>query len=229
MKTLCCLLSYEITRGMKSRGPLGLLKKNNSSDELVLKQIGAFSSSFDHHDTCVVTGFGSDKMLRRLPETTISVVNPDYNTTNQVYALKLLVNQLGHQIKNYSGIFILNSDVIIKNLSNINLDRSCIITKHKHGRTADDYLLGATLDKDKKVHTIFYNVGHVLWCNAVYLCRKDWLTIASNIDHYYDNMFLFELLNKAIDSLRIDIYNHTIKHNTDCIIIKGPKDKYKII
>ena len=35
----CCILSYEITKGMKSFGPIGLLKSSQNAKELILHQI----------------------------------------------------------------------------------------------------------------------------------------------------------------------------------------------
>ena len=57
-KIACFILSYEITKGMKSFGPLGLLKANSSSKELILCQIDSLNKLFDNPEIYVVSGFG---------------------------------------------------------------------------------------------------------------------------------------------------------------------------
>lgn len=227
-KVLCCVMSYEITKGMKSRGPLGLLKKNNNTDELILKQIDYLTDSFTNNDTYIVTGFGADKMHRRIPDYVSILSNDKFQEANQAYAFKLFVEAIKHR-DDYSGIFILNADVILKNISIPDYDSSYIITKRKNKKLKEEYLLGAGLDHNNKLHTIFYNIGNLNWCNALYLCKKDLESLRTHINDYYDNMFLFEIINKAIDYHRIDIGFNMLQNNSDCIIIRGLKDKYKII
>ena len=228
MKTLCCVMSYEITKGMKSRGPIGLLKKNNKSEELILKQIDSLNSLFLNNDICVVTGFGSEKIQKRIPTNISVIVNDKFNQANQMYALKLFLNTIQPET-NYDGIFILTSNIIIKHLKLNNLNKSWILTKNNNNRTKNEALLGIGLDSTAKINTIFYNLGTLLWCNAVYLCKKDVEIIKNNLDKYYDNMFLFEMINKSIDEYHLNIGINTLYSNNDCIIIRGPKDKHKII
>lgn len=229
MKILCCILSYEITKGMKSRGPIGLLKKNDHAEELLIKQIKSMDRFFKKNDTYIITGFGSDKINKKLPPHVSTIFNDRFSQANQAYAIKLLLTDLSDSVYQYDGIFILSADILLRNLPSLSFDESWIITKHKHSRQTEDYLLGAGLDKEQKLHTIFYNVGNLLWCNAVYLCKKDLLEIVHNIDRYYDNMFLFEMLNKSIDMLNINVGNYTLDSSSDCTVVRGPKDKYKII
>lgn len=228
MKILCCILSYEITKGMKSRGPIGLLKKNDRTEELLLKQIKFIDKFFKKNDTYVITGFGSDKITKKLPAHVSTIFNDRFNQANQAYAIKLLLKNLSDSIHKYDGIFILSADILLRNLPSLSFDESWIITKNKHSRQTEDYLLGAGLDKDQKLHTIFYNVSNLLWCNVVYFCRKDLSEMICNIDRYYDNMFLFEMLNKSIDLFDVNIRNYTLNSSSDCTVVRGPKDKYKI-
>lgn len=228
MKTLCCVMSYEITKGMKSRGPIGLLKKNNKSEELIVKQIDSLNTLFLHNDIYVVTGFGSEKLQKRLPSDISVIVNDKFSHSNQMYAFKLFLNNIQTET-NYAGVFILTSNIIIKHLQLTDHNRSWLITKNKNNRAKEESLLGVGLDNTQKINTIFYNLGTLLWCNAVYLCKKDVEIINSNLDKYYDNMFLFEMINKSIDEYRLNIGINTLCNNNDCIIIRGPKDKHKII
>lgn len=228
MKTLCCVMSYEITKGMKSRGPIGLLKKNNASDELIVKQVESLDRLFPDKDIYVVAGFGADKLQKRIPKNVSVILNDKFNDFNQVYALKLFLETIKH-IHNYCGIFVINSDVLIKKLPITNFDKSWIITKHKNNRQNEEGLLSVGLDRDQKLNTIFYNVGNTLWCNAIYLCKRDVISISENINEYYNNMFLFELINKSVDTNKLIIGHNKLVHNNDCIFIRGPKDKHKII
>lgn len=229
MNIICCLLSYEITKGMKSWGPIGLLKKNNHSEELVLKQINSLYKLFDKISLYVITGFGADKIQKKIPKHIKTIVNPKFHEANQAYAIKLFLESIEESKDEYDGIFIINSDILLKNLQLLNLNASWIVTKNKINQNKEDYLLGVGVDSHNKLHTIFYDIGEQVWCNAVYICKEDVLKIKQNIDMYYDNMFLFELINKSIDQHDVRFTANPLSKNSDCIIIKGMRDKYKIL
>ena len=67
MKIACCIFSYNVTKGMKSIGPIGSLKKNNKTDTLILQQIKYVRDIFRNVDIYIVTGFGASKLLKDIP------------------------------------------------------------------------------------------------------------------------------------------------------------------
>ncbi|MEX0597212.1 MAG: hypothetical protein WD512_11990, partial [Candidatus Paceibacterota bacterium] len=91
MKKLACfILSYEITRGMKSVGPKGLLKSKQSK-ELINCQIANIRDK--SIDTYVILGFGLDKIKKRIEYPNIHIIKNDlYESTNHGYAFELILN-----------------------------------------------------------------------------------------------------------------------------------------
>ena len=75
---------------------------------------------------------------------------------------------------------------------------------------------------------MFYNLGEYSWCNSFYLSQKDVLQMLAYKDHYYDNMFLFEILNTAIEKFGLKLFANDIQSQKDIVNIKGIKDKNKI-
>ena len=50
MKIACCIFSYNITKGMKSIGPIGTLKRTNKSATLINQQIVYLREIFKNVD-----------------------------------------------------------------------------------------------------------------------------------------------------------------------------------
>ena len=56
--------------------------------------------------------------------------------------------------------------------------------------------------------------------------KKDWESLKNNIDdRYYDNMFMFEILNLAIQENIISLTFLKLNKNNDSVIIKKEKNK----
>lgn len=221
----CCILSYEITKGMKSIGPIGLLKSSQYAKELILHQIDNIKNIFNKYEVYVMSGFLSDKLNKKLPDITKKVFNPEYDTKNHGYAFKLILSSIN--IEDYSGLFIIYSGTLIKYKNNkLPLNQSWILNK-KYRNNSSSKRLGSITNSVGFVDYIFYDIGETEWCNSVFISSKDLLLINKNINQYYDNMFLFEIINKSITTNNILYKPINIAYN-EAITINGIRDKNKI-
>lgn len=220
------ILSYEITKGMKSFGPIGLLKSNNNPKELVLHQIDTIYKLFRDTDISIITGFGHDKIQKKIPKDVKVILNENFLISNQGYAFKLIIGS--YNFNNYDGIFITPIETIIKcNKTKIpSLDKSWIISQKNKKHKDNAKFLGSVTNHSDEIEYIFYDVGDRCWSGSVYICNNDLLRIANNIDGYYDNMFLFEIINKSI-SQNVG-YSELLLTNNELVHINGLKDKNKI-
>lgn len=229
-KIACCIFSYEITKGMKSFGPIGLLKSNAKNDELIIQQINNLYSLSDNIDIFVVVGFGNEKIQKKLPKNIHSIVNTEYENKNHGYALKLALDSYAAKNNEYDGLLLLNNNLIIKddkNIRNFSTNNSWIISRKKQKKHIDEKTLGCIINSEKKLDYIFYGVGEHEWYEFFYLCDKDINKIRSSIDIFYDNMFLFEIINKSISHSRIE-YNQIQVSNNSILHITGIRDKQKL-
>ena len=224
-KIACFILSYEITKGMKSFGPLGLLKANSSSKELILCQIDSLNKLFDNPDIYVVSGFGSDKMHKKIPGSIHRILNMAHETKNHGYALRLLLSKIKEY--QYSGCFIMNGSILLGNINHKTLPKnsSWILSRKNKKSSVKTKFMGPIMNDKGKLDYIFYDVGEYNWCDTVYFCRDDLLKLS--VDALYDNMFLFEVINKSIVNNNIE-YDQVVVPNDSVIMITGIKDKHKI-
>lgn len=226
-KVACFILSYEITKGMKSFGPLGLLKANSSSKELILCQIDSLNQLFSNPDIYIVSGFGSDKIYKKIPSAIKRIFNTEHETKNHGYAFRLLLSKI--KDLQYSGCFIMNGGILLGNINKnqkFPQNSSWILSKkNKKSSLVKTKFMGPIMNDKGKLDYIFYDIGEHSWCDTVYLCRKDLLKLS--VDSFCDNMFLFEIINKSIANNNIE-YDQVVVPNDSVIMITGIKDKHKI-
>lgn len=221
------ILSYEITKGMKSFGPIGLLKSKANGKELILCQIEGIEKIFKNTDIFVVSGFGYEKLNKIIPKDTQIILNNEFQNKSHGYAIKLILAQ--HDLDKYDGVFIINNGVIIKAQTfskKLSFNHSWVLSKNIKTNQQNSKFLGSVTNEEGLMEYIFYNVGQHSWCEGVYFCNKDIKKILSSIDSYYDNMFLFEIINKSI--LQNIKYQQIVLGSDEVISIYGMKDKHKI-
>lgn len=230
MKVACCILSYNITKGMKSFGPIGLLKKNQKSKELILLQIENVRKIFGSVDIYLITGFGSDKISKLVQNKKyVKIIeNDQFADKNYGYSLKLFLNNIEDKIDDYQGFFFVDSNILIKNLLNKKKNKSWIVCKKNIKRTKNPEDFIGFNNIDETISYMFYNLGEYSWCNSFYLSKNDIKQMIMYKDYYYDNMFLFEILNLAIEKFNLQLFANFTKTQKDVINIKGLKDKNKI-
>jgi hypothetical protein len=231
MKIACCILSYNITKGMKSFGPIGLLKKNNSDKELILYQIEYLRKIFGSVDIYIVTGFGKEKLDKKiLQKKYVNIIhNDEFNHKNYSYAFKLFLKHIESKLDTYQGILFLDSNILIKSLKQKKRTQSWIVAKQYKDMPGAEDFLGININASNIVEYLFYNIGHLSWCKSFYLTQRDTHAIIKNMGLYHDNMFLFEVINESIERLGLKLsVNQVASNNKEIIEINGLKDKYKV-
>lgn len=226
-KIASVILSYEITKGMKSFGPIGLLKSKTNGKELILYQIEGIEKLFKNTDMFVVSGFGYEKLNKTIPKNTKTILNNEFQSKSHAYAIKLILEQ--YDAEKYDGVFIINNGTIIKAQipsKNLSFNHSWVLSKNIKTSQQNSKFLGSVTNEQGLVEYIFYNIGQNAWCEGVYWCNKDIKKIMSSINSYYDNMFLFEVINKSIaQNIK---YKEIVLGADEVISIYGMKDKHKI-
>lgn len=230
MKIACCIFSHNITRGMKSIGPIGILKKNNKSKSLIVTQIEYLRKIFKQVDIYVIAGFGHDKLKKALhnKKTVNTIINYEYDTKNYGYALKLFLNAIEDHHNQYDGLFFLDSNIVLRSLKSKHKNLSWVLVKKHKANTKNKDYLGVNINNSNNINHLFYNTGNHLWCKSFYLTKRDLKVIMDTKDMYHDNMFVFEIINGLIDQKKVKVYANIIENNSCIAEISGIKDKNKI-
>jgi len=225
MKKLACfILSYEITRGMKSIGPKGLLKSNKST-ELINCQI---SNILDHNiDIYVVLGFGAEKIKKKIKyKHTKTIINDLYDSANQGYAFELIIDNYDSSI--YDGCIIVHNGVLFDKDTKEHLiksDRSKSKIYYSNHSKDSIFPIGLTI-VDSKVRHMFFNLADNIWKEIIYIDNGSFMMYKDIYSQSMRNMFIFELINKSIEC---GIIYHPIKTKNNSVIkICSIKDSNKI-
>jgi hypothetical protein len=194
MNIASCIFSYEITKGMKSFGPKGLLKSKKSK-ELINCQISTVSDI--GQKTYIIVGFGSDKLIKKLPQSeSVQVIkNENYKISNEGYALKLLFNNFDHDKSD--GLLIISNGLLV-NFPSVKFDQSKIFFTTKNDK--HDFNLGCVFDQNSNIlENIFYNINDNVWCECIFISNSE-INIIKQYMKTIDiqNMFLFEIINNSI-------------------------------
>jgi hypothetical protein len=187
------ILSYAITKGMKSYGPKGILtQKTKPNQSLIACQINSIKDIVS--DISVVTGFGREKITKKITDITTDIYNDKYETANEGYAISKLL--LDNQID--SALIL--CDGIILGLKTENLINSNSVIFVTNRTKKSKFNLGCIVDKQTNLlEHIFYDISDTVWCEAV-LLKKNELNIIQHYikNNFIENMFLFELINESI-------------------------------
>lgn len=231
-KIACYILSYDITKGMKSIGPKGLLKSTRST-ELINCQIQNIKDL--NIDINIIVGFGAEKLKKRLcqlEDCNIKTINNNlYESTNHGYALELILNDYNHA--RYTGCIIINDGVLFSNklkkilLNTQTLDSPKIVYIQSESKNKKDtFHVGCSMTEHNNVQHMFFDLTNNLWTEIVYFDSSTLSQIQTMYSTKMRNMFLFEILNKSID-LGIEYSAIKVK-SSDILKINGAKDSNKI-
>lgn len=226
MKIACCIFAYEITKGLKSLGPLGSLRRNAKVKPFILEQINYVRDIFGGVDFYIITGFENAKIENTIPNKKYikTIYNKKYYTKNHGLAIKLFFDEINDQLDKYEGFLILEQNSLVKNTTK-NKKQSWINTKTK---TKNDRKTNNidTISIDHHIKYLFYQLDGNTWCHNLYLTSKDLQSIiASETSIFHDNMFLFECINAIIENTEVTILENKIVHNKDHIHFTSPKIK----
>jgi hypothetical protein len=232
-KVACYIFSYDITKGMKSIGPKGLLKSNKST-ELINCQIQSIKDSCV--DINVIVGFGAEKLKKRIADAhsdcCIKTINNDlYETANHGYALELIFNDYDHAT--YDGCIIINDGILFNSKTKKILLNSQTISSPKiiyiqsdNKNKKDTFHIGCSITEKDCIQHMFFDLTNNLWTEIVYFDNRTFGEVANIYSQNMRNMFLFEIINKSID-LGIE-YNATKIKTSDILKINGARDSNKI-
>jgi choline kinase len=196
MKKLACfILSYDITKGMKSIGPKGLLKSKKSK-ELINCQISSIKDK--NIDINIILGFGSEKIKKKVDHSVNFIDNLLYESTNQAYALELIMDNYDCEI--YDGCIIINNGILFHcDIKNILLqDKNISKIFYMQNSKKNEFAVGVTIHDDNASH-MFFNLDHNSWCEIIYINNETMNYYKNTYIKEMRNMFLFELFNKSID------------------------------
>lgn len=188
-KMSVCIFSYSITKGMKSYGPKGLL--HQKSKELINCQIDSLFGLIQN--LYIITGFGAEKLTKKIDIKHTEIYNNRYESANEGYALKLMLSQ--PSIENLLVI----GDGIIIGIDNMSLTDSQILCTKKN-KNNTNFNLGCIADFETGyLEHIFYDIGEYAWCESVFIAKNELDIISKYIkQNNTQNMFLFEIINESI-------------------------------
>lgn len=192
--TNAIILVPEITKGMKSIGSKVLLeiKKKLSVLEHQIKSIFDIDSKI-HITVC--TGFESDKIIEVIKKykNIDYIFNPDYETTNQAYDIKLFIDKYPAS----TDILIINGGVLF---SNSCIKKEMLTNKSKIfilNKTKENFSLGCS--EGLNLNYIFYDLPEQ-WSECAYLNSESISLLKQIINKGSINqMYLFELLNELLN------------------------------
>lgn len=226
-KIACCLFSYEITKGMKSYGSLGLLKSAGGK-ELIYQSIRSLQQATKYKDLYLLLGFDEERIQKKLIEYKINsqhLINDKYDIYNTGYAFKLILNAIMPNIDEIDGVLFANSNTLIKQMPKYYTNKSWVIVQKP--RTKKKKTNIGCRENNKQVEYMFYDIGDNVWTELFFLTSKDIKLIYSESSLYNDNMFNFEIINTAIEKQNIS-FNTIYCNNKDILTITGIKDKNKL-
>lgn len=224
MRIACCIFAYEITKGIKSIGPLGLIKRNSRAKPFLLEQIDSVRDIFGGVDFYIVTGFENKKIQNILPQKKYikTIYNKKYETKNHGSAIKLFGDTVKNNIEKYDGYLILEQNTLFKKIHNKHKKHSWISTTKKNDHHKDSLNVSSV---DKYVRYLFYQTRGNFWCHNLYLTSQDFKHIISTSSEFHENMFLFEIINFLIETQGIKILENQISLVKDHIYFTYPKNK----
>lgn len=209
MKYNIVLFSYEITKGMKSKGSKGLslLTKNKTQDFLINHQINLLKTlcPFNRNHFSIILGFDKDKIKKKIDLQNIEIIDNDrYEKLGQAYALELAMKNVN---KDYNTIVAtssmaldLNSDTI-KNIDSLN--HSSIITTTKQNNLLN---VGVTVGANNTVEYMFFDLQPMLW-TELFVIHKNNYSLFTELCSNNQQKSLFEIINMSLKYTSIECIN----------------------
>lgn len=210
------ILHGGIGRRMKSYGPKALIQLANEQTVLS-RQINILNDKFPNAEIIIVTGFGSDKVIKQFGNVK-TVENHLFEETSALYSAGL-----GMRVASYSNTLILYGSMVFdEQVMNFDIyNDSLIIT----GPMKED-TVGVNIDEKNNICYFDYGLT-TKWSQIVYLSAP-----SSNLLKFYAvnkdycKLHIFEILNKMIDAGHIF---KNIKRSGDLIDIENVQDIEKAI
>lgn len=191
----CIIIGDKYQKGMKSKGCSALMRMNKQST-ILDNQYDTLTNLLDKPNITYVYGFDSKRLLDFVEEKHYNmdmVYNQDYDKYNDGYSLGLVADKLNNDTLILLGYQTLTNK-ISKKIDNLKHNSGVFVTNN-----ISDPKIGCVIH-DSKITT--FNFGLTNYIYDIYYINKECAaylkTILLTNKHY--NYFLFELLNKLLDS-----------------------------
>lgn len=219
------LSSFQVSKGIKSIGPKGLLPVNSHTKKpLIIQQIENIKSIFGKkkHKIHVVVGYQKEKVIKTLDKysfsKTLNIIKyRSYETYGQAKPIAELICSFEK-----SNVLIINEGVLFTNLNIPKKTSIYTLPKNKH-----NFEIGAVITNNT-VNYLCYDIPNI-WAEITFIQKNDLFNIQditqNKIQNKINPVFMFEYINYLIDNqvtfqTKLLRYN-SIKH------IKTVKGLYK--
>jgi len=191
--TACvAILSAGIGKRIKSYEPRSLIKIGNKT--LIEHQITVLENSFDNPDIILVTGYSTNRIIRKTKNKVRIVENQIYNETTSSESLRLAINNTTS-----NSMFFFHGDLYfnLDTMKELRYDRSFLIIDNQDQISSKE--VGITV-VNKRATILSYGLN-TKWCQMAYITGKEF-EIAKNLylrgNETIKKMLLFEILNLII-------------------------------
>ena len=191
--TACvAILSAGVGKRIKSYEPRSLIKIGNRT--LIEHQISVLENSFYNPDIILVTGYSTNRIIRKTKNKVRIVENQLYESTTSSESLRLAINNTTS-----NSIFCFHGDLYfnLNTLSNLKYDKSFLIIDNQN--QINNKEVGLTI-VNKRATILSYGLT-TKWCQMAYITGKEFETI-KNIylrgNETIKKMLLFEIINLVI-------------------------------
>jgi choline kinase len=187
------ILGDRYKKGMKSKGCVGLIKINNTTN-IFQKQYNQIKSFFPDSRIIYISGFESKKFSSFLKkhdknQEVIHLENDLFAKTNSGFSLNLAREYLDTNCLVIDGSTNI-SDSLLKNIKTTQ-DKNLVCIGNKSGDIGcilnNSRVDSLNIDIDNRIYDVFYVTQHTA------------LRLQDIIEHNYHNAFLFEIINILID------------------------------
>ena len=218
------LSSFQISKGIKSIGPKGLLPATSHTKKpLIIQQIENIKSIFGKkkHKIHIVVGYQKEKVLKVLDKHSLTkTLNIIKHKPYESYGEARPVSELICSFEK-SNTLIINEGVLFTNLSIPKKTSIYTLPKNKY-----NFDIGAVITNNK-VNYLCYDIPNI-WAEITFIQKNDLCNIQditkNKIQDKINPIFMFEYINYLIDAgvtfqTKILRYN-SIKHIK---AVKGPQ------
>jgi choline kinase len=188
------ILGDKYQKGMKSRGCIGLLPYNNSNN-LIQHQYGVLSSIFPQCQIAYVYGFDQKRICSFFKKNPRKNLTPIFNSKHELYnvcfSLSICKDLFGEDTLIVNGGLKLTKKIFKK--FNTDLGSQVFVNKKYHND------IGCIIE-NKNIKNISFNLTNYIY--DIYYISKNNIELFKEliIDKQNYNCFMFEIINKIIDS-----------------------------
>lgn len=191
----CIILADGYPKGMKSKGPVGLLKINNKYN-LFQHQYALIRKKFKNSKIVYVYGHEGKRIEGLLNDkkkykNVIKIYNQDYEKYNQTYSLNLASNFMDQNLLIIGGNSVCNKEIF-----------DCLQEPQKTKVFVNKKIkneIGCNINQDQIVTNICFSLENYLM-NIYYVSKENVLMLKEIVgDDTNKNCFTFEIFNKMIN------------------------------